>query len=301
MFPKYRFVGGLLCAAALLLTILALLPSAAASANASPTATPTPTFTPKQQAQADRYKAKYQQLRSDMYGLSDLYAQAAGYRRSYVTFMNGQAVNHFDTTELESELAYYDALITQGQSFQQKGFDDLAYPNGFDASGQNVVNINVVSNEINAALPDYLTSRGYVTTAIYVLHSGLNLYHQISGFDVPNVPKYHAPGYCLGCATATPVASASTSSADPQASTGSTQDQAMAVPQDPATVVPNEQAAAFTQAQEAAVMHDQAAANTQARGNIDGLQFFFDQAAGYLNTVWREILTGLHSFLASRV
>ncbi len=293
MFHKYRFVGGILCAATLLLAILAFLPNAAASAQGTATATPTPTFTPKQQARADRFKTQYQKLRSDLYGLNDLYTQAAGYRRSYVSFMNGRAVNGYDTTVLENELAYYDNLIAQGQIFQQKGFVDLGYPNGFDASGKNVVNINTVSNEINAALPDYLTSRNYVTTAIYVLHSGLNLYHQISGFDVPNVPKYHAPLYCLACATATPVAS--TSAADPQGSTGSTQDQAMAATQDQAMAATQDQTTATTQDQTTATTQDQTISFTP-----QVLRFLLDQAAGFLNTVLREILAGLHDFIAAR-
>ncbi len=58
---------------------------------------------------------------------------------------------------------------------------------------------------------------------------------------------------------------------------------------------------ANSQVQAMAAPQDLAAENTKPRRDTYSLQFFFDQAAGYLNTVWREILTGLHSFLAARV
>ncbi len=193
MFHLLPFARRLFCAAAILFVSLAFLPVWPVSADE------VPNFTPKQQAQADRLKKEYQQLRSDMYGLSDLYAKAAAYRQTYLSFMYGEQVNKHNTTMLEQALALYDSYITQGLNAQKKGHVDLGYPNGFDHTGQFVVNINLVSKEINAALPDYLTSRSYATRAIYVLHSALNLYHQRSSLDVPNVPKYRPSPYCLAC------------------------------------------------------------------------------------------------------
>ncbi len=193
MFRLLPSARRLFCAAAILFLSFAFLPVWPVSADELPK------FTPKQQAQADRLKKEYQQLRNDMYALNDLFAQAAGYRQTYLRFMYGEQVNKHDTSMLEAALALYDSYITQGLNYQKKGHIDLGYPKGFDSTGQNVININVVSGEINAALPDYLTSRNYARLAIYTLHSALNLYHQRSSLDVPNVPKYHPSPYCLAC------------------------------------------------------------------------------------------------------
>jgi hypothetical protein len=197
MFHKMSLVKRLLCATTLLFTILAIHPVAAVSAVSGDG----PTFTPKQQRQADRLSAQYEKLRSDMYGLQDLYATAGSYRQMYVNFLNSEQSNKHDTTMLESNLKLFDSYITQGWNAQKKGMVDLGYPNGLDASGKNVVNIYTVSNEIQPALSDYLTSRNYAASAIYVLHSALNLYHQRTGLGVPDIPKYRLPAYCLACTT----------------------------------------------------------------------------------------------------
>ncbi len=194
MFRRLSLLKRLICAATLLFTILAVQPVVSVSADG-------PTFTPKQQRLANRLNTQYKKLRGDMYGLNDLYSKAAGYRQAYLSFLYAEQYHKHNTAMLESNLKLFDSYITQGLNAQKKGHVDLGYPNGFDASGKNVVNINVVSNEIQAALPDYLTSRNYASRAIYVLHSALNLYHQRTGLDVPNIPKYRLPPYCLACTT----------------------------------------------------------------------------------------------------
>ncbi len=196
---KMPVIKRLFCVAVLLVTVLAFLPIQAVWAEG-------PGFTPKEQAKADRWKEQYQKLRSDMYGLNDLFDKAASNRQSYAGFLSGEQYAKHNTAMLEQNLAIFDSYVNEAHKWQNKGFDDLAYPNGFDSSGQNVVNINVVSSEVLAALPDYLTSRSYITRAIYVLHSALNLYHQRSvnqflpnGLAVPDIPKYRPPLYCIAC------------------------------------------------------------------------------------------------------
>lgn len=161
----------------------------------------TTTFTPKQQARADRLNTQYQRLRGDTYGLRFLFLKATAYRRSYLTFLYGEQFHKRDTTILQNALDNFDTYLQNAEDDQHTSLVDLGYPNGFDASGKNVVNIDTVDSEIHAGLPDFLSSRFEVAKAIFELHSALNLYSQQTGLATPSVPKLRLSPYCLACAT----------------------------------------------------------------------------------------------------
>lgn len=198
MFTKLSVVKRLFYVAALLFMILSILPAARVSADEGPG------FTPKQQAQADRLKTQYHKLNKDLHALDALFDRAASDRQAYVSFMYGEQVNGHNADDLARALKTADEKIATGRKYQNIGIQALDYPNGLDSNG-NVVDINKISSALQLALPRYLDSRNSAASAIYYMRSALNLYHQQSAsryskqIDVPNIPKYHPPLYCLAC------------------------------------------------------------------------------------------------------
>lgn len=178
---------------ALILVGLAATPGLALAADT------TPPMTPAQQKRAERVQLEYEKLRTDTNDLGGLFEQAGGYRSTYAGFLASEQYHGRDTKSLENHLSVFDSYITSGTAARKNGLDILADRSGFDSNGS-VININVVEAQILKALPYYLQSRSLLVSAVYNLHSGLDLYHQVTGVDVPNIPKLHFDPYYLASA-----------------------------------------------------------------------------------------------------
>jgi hypothetical protein len=203
----------LLVGGALLVGVSASLPSGSAAAQ-SPTQTAT--LTEAQADQAAVLKSQYHQLKAELYGLNAVFDKAAGYRNTYVAFLTSEQFHGRNTKTLEDSLSNFDSYIHLAREAQQNGIIALDETKGFDSSG-NVVDIALVSGEIHSALGFDSTAHFYLNLAVFELHSALNLYHQVSGVEVPDIPKLRLPPFTFS--TPTPAATSVSPTTTPSPTT----------------------------------------------------------------------------------
>lgn len=176
----------------LALASISILPRLAVTAQSSSTTTPVSTASAIPSAArarlASRLRAEYPQIRSELFGLRFIFDQVAGYRRAYVAFQTSEQFHGRDTKILDSSLTNFDSFVSLTTTARKNGIEALDGTTGFDSNG-NVIDVFTVGDEIQKAVGFDSTARGNLVRAVFEIHSALNLYHQVWGATVPDIPK----------------------------------------------------------------------------------------------------------------
>ncbi|HEY3343788.1 MAG TPA: hypothetical protein VGJ97_02605 [Anaerolineaceae bacterium] len=141
---------------------------------------------PSQTAQ----QVKYSQLRADLYGLDATISDAAGFRMTFANFVYTERLSNHNTQLLDGATDNFDSFIDLASKARQAGIEVISSDPGLDSQG-NLADGAVYDTAMQQGANADWTARSYLNQAMGVLHSSLNLYHQVWGYSIPDIPKWN--------------------------------------------------------------------------------------------------------------